>query len=305
MRWENERERQTPQAETMKQSSMHSTCRQTLRRLIFSRGERAVDMTWSMPEALWSKRGGDLSVNICPLFISFFFRQDLQNDRSDWTILNGIYQYEEFRCLGSFQRFESFTKCFQRYTKRNRRLLCRSKEKSILFVEDQISSSSIEIQTIHFKQQFNLTFTSASWYYAESLGCCASCIGHGWEKVSLPLLFKRFLSSRTVRLAVSATETFTLSLVLISSSSPSLIRRPVKPKQIGRAPILGRPRLFGGKLLDYIQVTQQHVPLIISSCVSAINRLGLHNQVNPSSTEQGNCDQHILFREFFVSLVLK
>ena len=60
----------------------------------------------------------------------------------------------------------------------------------------------------------------------------------------------------------------------------SLIRRPVKPKQIGRAPILGRPRLFGGKLLDYIQVTQQHVPLIISSCVSAINRLGLHNQVN-------------------------
>jgi SLIT-ROBO Rho GTPase activating protein len=60
----------------------------------------------------------------------------------------------------------------------------------------------------------------------------------------------------------------------------SLIRRPIKPKQIGRAPILGRPRLFGGKLLDYIQVTQQHIPLIISSCVSAINRLGLHNQVS-------------------------
>lgn len=59
----------------------------------------------------------------------------------------------------------------------------------------------------------------------------------------------------------------------------SLIRRPKKPKQIGRAPILGRPRLFGGKLLDYIQVTEQQIPLIISSCVSAINRLGLHNQV--------------------------
>ena len=59
----------------------------------------------------------------------------------------------------------------------------------------------------------------------------------------------------------------------------SLIRRPTKPKQIGRAPILGRPRLFGGKLLDYIQVTQQHIPLIISTCVGAINRLGLHNQV--------------------------
>lgn len=59
----------------------------------------------------------------------------------------------------------------------------------------------------------------------------------------------------------------------------SLLRRPIKPKQIGRAPILGRPRLFGGKILDYIQVTQQEIPLIISSCVSAINRLGLHNQV--------------------------
>ena len=59
----------------------------------------------------------------------------------------------------------------------------------------------------------------------------------------------------------------------------SLVRRPTKSKQIGRAPILGRPRLFGGKLLDYIQVTEQHIPLIISSCVSAINRLGLHNQV--------------------------
>ncbi len=67
--------------------------------------------------------------------------------------------------------------------------------------------------------------------------------------------------------------------ILISIYKFSLIRRSVKPKQIGRAPILGRPRLFGGKLLDYIQVTQQHIPLIISSCVSAINRLGLHNQV--------------------------
>lgn len=60
----------------------------------------------------------------------------------------------------------------------------------------------------------------------------------------------------------------------------SLIRRSIKPKQIGRAPILGRPRLFGGKLLDYIEVTEQAIPLIISSCVSVINRLGLHNQVN-------------------------
>ena len=76
----------------------------------------------------------------------------------------------------------------------------------------------------------------------------------------------------------------------------SLIRRPIKPKQIGRAPILGRPRLFGGKLLDYIQATQQHIPLVISSCVSAINRLGLHNQVGTLLKQTFNA-------RFVVSLV--
>ncbi len=81
----------------------------------------------------------------------------------------------------------------------------------------------------------------------------------------------------------------------------SLIRRPIKCKQIGRAPIVGRPRLFGGKLLDYIQVTQQAIPLIISSCVSVINRLGLHNQVCNFIKK---IQLTFVFRVFFVYPVL-
>jgi SLIT-ROBO Rho GTPase activating protein len=49
-------------------------------------------------------------------------------------------------------------------------------------------------------------------------------------------------------------------------------------KKIGKAPIIGQPRLFGGKLIDYINATKQEIPQIITSCIKAINRLGLHNQ---------------------------
>ncbi|CAF0893369.1 unnamed protein product [Brachionus calyciflorus] len=51
-----------------------------------------------------------------------------------------------------------------------------------------------------------------------------------------------------------------------------------KKKKIGKSPIIGQPRLFGGKLIEYINVTKQEIPLIMTSCIRAINRLGLHNQ---------------------------
>jgi hypothetical protein len=53
---------------------------------------------------------------------------------------------------------------------------------------------------------------------------------------------------------------------------------PKAKKKIGKAPIIGQPRLFGGKLTDYINATKQDIPPIIASCIKAINRLGLHNQ---------------------------
>jgi SLIT-ROBO Rho GTPase activating protein len=51
-----------------------------------------------------------------------------------------------------------------------------------------------------------------------------------------------------------------------------------KKKKIGKSPIIGQPRLFGGKLIEYINATKQEIPPIITSCIKAINRLGLHNQ---------------------------
>ena len=49
-------------------------------------------------------------------------------------------------------------------------------------------------------------------------------------------------------------------------------------KKIGKSPIIGQPRLFGGKLIEYINATKQEIPPIVTSCIKAINRLGLHNQ---------------------------
>jgi hypothetical protein len=51
-----------------------------------------------------------------------------------------------------------------------------------------------------------------------------------------------------------------------------------KKKKIGKSPIIGQPRLFGGKLIEYLNATKQELPQIITSCIKAINRLGLHNQ---------------------------
>lgn len=49
-------------------------------------------------------------------------------------------------------------------------------------------------------------------------------------------------------------------------------------KKIGKSPIIGQPRLFGGKLVEYLNATKQDIPSVITSCIKAINRLGLHNQ---------------------------
>lgn len=52
-----------------------------------------------------------------------------------------------------------------------------------------------------------------------------------------------------------------------------------KPKKkIGKSPLIGQPRLFGGKLDDYLNVTKQDIPLIITSSIKAMNRIGLHSQ---------------------------
>ncbi|XP_065165014.1 SLIT-ROBO Rho GTPase-activating protein 1-like isoform X3 [Atheta coriaria] len=49
-------------------------------------------------------------------------------------------------------------------------------------------------------------------------------------------------------------------------------------KRIGRYQMNGQPKLFGGSLEEYVEATNQEIPLIIKSSVRVINLYGLHHQ---------------------------
>nr|XP_027226931.1 SLIT-ROBO Rho GTPase-activating protein 1-like isoform X1 [Penaeus vannamei] len=85
-----------------------------------------------------------------------------------------------------------------------------------------------------------------------------------------------------------------------TTSSPTPTRNLVnKPRRrrIGRNPLMGQPKLFGGSLEEYLEATSQDIPLIMKSCIRVINLYGLHHQgifrVSGSQLEINN------FRESF------
>ncbi|XP_017890134.1 SLIT-ROBO Rho GTPase-activating protein 1-like isoform X2 [Ceratina calcarata] len=79
----------------------------------------------------------------------------------------------------------------------------------------------------------------------------------------------------------------------ISASKQKQARR----KRIGRLQMNGQPKLFGGSLEEYLESTNQEIPLIMKSCIRVINLYGLHHQgifrVSGSQVEINN------FREWF------
>ncbi|XP_042870967.1 SLIT-ROBO Rho GTPase-activating protein 1-like isoform X1 [Penaeus japonicus] len=83
-----------------------------------------------------------------------------------------------------------------------------------------------------------------------------------------------------------------------SSPTPtrSLVNKP-RRRRIGRNPLMGQPKLFGGSLEEYLEATSQDIPLIMKSCIRVINLYGLHHQgifrVSGSQLEINN------FRESF------
>lgn len=91
--------------------------------------------------------------------------------------------------------------------------------------------------------------------------------------------------------------------VLPGGASPNIAIRPhnlpqrLRKKRIGRTPLVGQPKLFGGSLEEYLEATNQEIPLIIRSCIRVINLYGLHHQgifrVSGSQVEINN------FRETF------
>ncbi|XP_066956078.1 SLIT-ROBO Rho GTPase-activating protein 1-like isoform X5 [Macrobrachium rosenbergii] len=85
-----------------------------------------------------------------------------------------------------------------------------------------------------------------------------------------------------------------------NTSSPTPTRNlENKPRRrrIGRNPLMGQPKLFGGSLEEYLEATGQDIPLIMKSCIRVINLYGLHHQgifrVSGSQLEINN------FRESF------
>lgn len=80
----------------------------------------------------------------------------------------------------------------------------------------------------------------------------------------------------------------------------TLTRRPntARRRRIGNNKIAGRQtKLFGGSLEEYLEETNQDIPMIIRSCVRIINLYGLHHhgifRVSGSQVEINN------FRECF------
>ncbi|XP_065332700.1 SLIT-ROBO Rho GTPase-activating protein 1-like isoform X2 [Cloeon dipterum] len=73
--------------------------------------------------------------------------------------------------------------------------------------------------------------------------------------------------------------------------------KPVRRKRIGRLQMIGQPKLFGGSLEEYLESTNQEIPLVMKSCIRVINLYGLHHQgifrVSGSQLEINN------FREAF------
>ena len=66
---------------------------------------------------------------------------------------------------------------------------------------------------------------------------------------------------------------------LSSTPSPGLLlhspaSKPTRRKRIGRLQMNGQPKLFGGSLEEYLESTNQDIPIIIKSCIRVINLYG-------------------------------
>ncbi|XP_076369731.1 SLIT-ROBO Rho GTPase-activating protein 1-like isoform X4 [Tachypleus tridentatus] len=64
----------------------------------------------------------------------------------------------------------------------------------------------------------------------------------------------------------------------LAGSRPHTLPHRTRKKRIGQTLVVGQPMLFGGSLEEYLEATNQEIPLIIRSCIRIINLYGLHHQ---------------------------
>lgn len=68
----------------------------------------------------------------------------------------------------------------------------------------------------------------------------------------------------------------------LNSNTTLLVKAQVpKRKRIGRMNMTGQPKLFGGSLEEYLEVTCEEIPLIMRSCIRVINLYGMRKYFVP------------------------
>lgn len=63
----------------------------------------------------------------------------------------------------------------------------------------------------------------------------------------------------------------------ISTLKP--VTKTPRRKRIGRLQMSGQPKLFGGSLEEYLEATNQEIPLIVKSCIRVINLYGMYGLI--------------------------
>lgn len=67
----------------------------------------------------------------------------------------------------------------------------------------------------------------------------------------------------------------------LQCNSTLLVKTNVpKRKRIGRMNMTGQPKLFGGSLEEYLEVTGEEIPLIMRSCIRIINLYGKEKELD-------------------------
>ena len=64
------------------------------------------------------------------------------------------------------------------------------------------------------------------------------------------------------------------TLSIVYRFRTTILPPKIKKRRIGRTPVVGQPKLFGGNLEEYIEATGQEIPLVIQSCIRIINLYG-------------------------------
>ncbi|KAA3675407.1 SLIT-ROBO Rho GTPase activating protein [Paragonimus westermani] len=64
----------------------------------------------------------------------------------------------------------------------------------------------------------------------------------------------------------------------LNSHCTALVHKPPATRRVLRVPNVGKPKLFGGTIDEYVEGTKQPIPFILVSCTRVIVQFGLHQQ---------------------------